>query len=359
MGTPGTDACASPLDGTLTCSARTTAILRHPPWDSTSITLLLFMRTPTRLIYVIAAVAACGGVQSTGSSAARSGLLQLPVLDSARMVNDVARLAHDSMAGRGVMTPENAEARAWLAAEFQRIGLTPVGDSYLHPFVDPRGTPVDTLRGANVLGMVRGTRFPDRLIVVSAHYDHVGTRNGQIYNGADDNASGTAAVLAMAAHFRAHAPLHTLLFALWDAEESGLAGSRSFVAMPPVPLASIAANVNLDMVSRNDRGELYAAGGFHYPRLRPIVDSLIPLALVTLRQGHDSGGGHDDWTGQSDHAAFHARKIPFMYFGVEDHPDYHKPTDDVERIQPGFYLRAVRTIAGFVERLDRSLADGG
>ncbi len=314
----------------------------------------------SRFFSVIAAAAACGGVQSTGSSAdPAAALQQLPVLDSARMVNDLARLAHDSMAGRGAMTPENAKARAWLAAELKRIGLTPVGADFVHPFADPRGTPVDTLRGANVLGMVRGTRFPDRLIVVSAHYDHVGTRNGQIYNGADDNASGTAAVLAMAAYFKEHAPLHSLLFALWDAEESGLAGSRSFVARPPVPLATIAANVNLDMVSRNDRGELYAAGGFHYPQLRPIVDSLIPLATVTLRQGHDSGGGHNDWTSQSDHAAFHAVKIPFMYFGVEDHPDYHKPTDDVERIQPGFYLRAVRTIAGFIERLDRTLTDGG
>lgn len=316
------------------------------------------MRTLSRLLPVIAVAAACGGVQTTGSSAVPPALLQLPVLDSARMVNDLARLAHDSMAGRGVMTPENAKARAWLAAEFQRIGLTPVGADYVHPFVDLRGTPVDTLRGANVLGMVRGTRFPDRLIVVSAHYDHVGTRNGQIYNGADDNASGTAAVLAMAAHFRAHAPLHSLLFALWDAEESGLAGSRSFVSRPPVPLANIAANVNLDMVSRNDRGELYAAGGFHYPQLRPIVDALVPLATVTLRQGHDSGGGHNDWTSQSDHAAFHAAKIPFMYFGVEDHADYHKPTDDVERIQPGFYFRAARTIAAFVQRLDQTLTDG-
>jgi Zn-dependent M28 family amino/carboxypeptidase len=281
----------------------------------------------------------------------------LPALDSARLIGDVFRLAHDSMAGRGVGTPENAKARAWLVSEFRRIGLDAVDGRYEHAFVrPPRRNSTDSLRGTNVLGSVRGRVTPGRVLVVSAHYDHVGTRNGDIYNGADDNASGTAAVLAMAAYFKAHPPAHTIIFALWDAEESGLQGARAFVAAPPVPLASIAANVNLDMVSRNDKGELFAAGATPWPRMRPVLDALVPQAAVTLRLGHDSGGGQDDWTNQSDQGAFHAAGVPFVYFGVEDHPDYHKPTDDPERIQPGFYVRAARTIAGFVERLDVAVA---
>jgi hypothetical protein len=281
----------------------------------------------------------------------------LPAVDSARLVSDLARLAHDSMGGRGAMTPENAKARAWLVSEFRRIGLQPVGSGFEHAFAVPRRSGTDSVRGANVLGMVAGTRDPARVIVVSAHYDHVGTRNGQVFNGADDNASGTAAVLAMAAHFRAHPPRHTIVFALWDAEEMGLVGARAFVANPPVEASRLVANVNLDMVSRNDKGELYAAGATPWPRMRPILESLVGEAAVTLRLGHDSGGGQYDWTMQSDQGAFHAARIPFVYFGVEDHPDYHQPTDDVERIQPGFYVRAVRTIAGFVERLDAAVSD--
>jgi Zn-dependent M28 family amino/carboxypeptidase len=281
----------------------------------------------------------------------------LPALDSARLIGDVFRLAHDSMAGRGVGTPENAKARAWLVSEFRRIGLEAVDGRYEHAFVrPPRRNSTDSLRGANVLGSLRGRVTPGRVLVVSAHYDHVGTRNGDVYNGADDNASGTAAVLAMAAYFKVHPPAHTIIFALWDAEESGLQGARAFVGAPPVPLASIAANVNLDMVSRNDKGELFAAGATPWPRMRPVLDALVPQAAVTLRLGHDSGGGQDDWTNQSDQGAFHAAGVPFVYFGVEDHPDYHKPTDDPERIQPGFYVRAARTIAGFVERLDVAVA---
>lgn len=296
---------------------------------------------------------ACGRAAAANAGAPPAAPSALPAIDSARLVGDLFRLAHDSMGGRGVGTAENAKARAWLASEFRRIGLEPVQGSFTHAFVrPPRRGQTDSLRGANVLGLVRGRATPERVLVVSAHYDHVGTRNGVVFNGADDNASGTAAVLAMAAWFRAHPPAHSILFALWDAEEVGLQGARAFVAAPPMPLASMVANVNLDMVSRNDAGELYAAGAGPYPQMRPILEGLVPQAAVTLKLGHDMGGGQDDWTGQSDQGAFHAVGIPFVYFGVEDHPDYHKATDDPERIQPGFYVRAVRTIAGFVARLD-------
>ncbi len=297
--------------------------------------------------------AACAS-SASGTGPSRGGL---PTVDSARLIGDVFRLAHDSMAGRGVGTPENAKARRWLEGEFRRIGLQPVGVGYLHPFAMPRRNGADTVRGVNIIGTIRGTRDADKVIVVSAHYDHVGTRGGLIYNGADDNASGTAAVLAIAAYFRAHPPDHTLLFALWDAEEVGLVGARAFVASPPIRLGRVAANVNLDMVSRNERGELWAAGASPYPQMRPVLNGLVPSAAVTLRLGHDTGGGQEDWTGQSDQGAFHAAKIPFVYFGVEDHPDYHKPTDDPERIQPGFYYRATRTITAFVARLDRAVGN--
>ncbi|MBX7117423.1 MAG: M28 family peptidase [Gemmatimonadaceae bacterium] len=313
-------------------------------------------RHPLAELALLAVVAAACGVASALPGAAPAAAA-LPAPDSARLIADLFRLAHDSMGGRAAMTPENAKARRWLAGEFRRIGLAPAGAAFEHPFVRaPRRGSADSLRGANVLGLLRGRVHPERVLVVSAHYDHVGTRNGQVYNGADDNASGTAAVLAMAEWFTAHPPAHTILFALWDAEEVGLQGARAFVAAPPVPLASIAANVNLDMVARGDKGELYAAGATPWPAMRPVLEGLVPSAAVALRLGHDSGGGQDDWTNQSDQGAFHAAGIPFVYFGVEDHPDYHRPTDDPEKVDPGFYYRSVRTITAFVARLDAAVA---
>ena len=291
----------------------------------------------------------------SGDGASRATQLALPALDSARLIGDLFRLSHDSMGGRAAASPQSAKARAWLTGEFRRLGLEPLGGSFEHPFAMParRGGP-DSVRGVNVIGIVLGSAVPEQLIVVSAHYDHLGTRNGVVFNGADDNASGTAAVLAMAAYFRSHTPEHTLIFALWDAEEIGLVGARAFVANPPLPLARIVANVNLDMVSRNVKGELYAAGATPWPRMRPILEAVVPRAGVTLRLGHDSGGGQEDWTNQSDQGAFNAARIPFVYFGVDDHADYHKATDDPERIEPGFYYRAARTITAFVESLDRA-----
>lgn len=311
------------------------------------------MRLP--LLILSAALVACAGAQSSTTPAADARAI--PALDSAQLIGDLFRLAHDSMAGRAAMTAENAKARAYLVGEMRRLGLAPVGASYEQPFAMPRRNRPDSVKGVNVVAQVRGTRFPDRVIVVSAHFDHVGVRNGNIYNGADDNASGTAALLQMAAHFQRHRPSHTLIFAFFDAEEMGLLGARAFVANPPVPLAQIAANVNMDMVARGDNGSLWAVGTAPYPVMKPIVEGLVPDAPVTLKMGFDTGTGRNNWISQSDQGAFHAQGIPFVYFGVEDHPDYHEPSDDPEKVNAGWYFNATRTIAAFVTRLDAAAAD--
>ena len=206
-----------------------------------------------------------------------------------------------------------------------------------------------------MLGIVRGTERQGRIIVVSAHYDHLGMARGQIWNGADDNASGSAGILAIAEWAVAHPPRNSIIFAWFDGEEEGLLGSEAFVARPPVPLDSIVADVNLDMISRNVRGELFAAGAYRWPVMGPFIDSVAALHLVNLRQGHDGRPDDEDYTLRSDMGPFHTHHIPFVHFGVEEHDDYHRPTDRVERIQPEFYYGAVVTAADFIRRLDASL----
>ena len=305
-------------------------------------------------LVLAASLAACAGAASSRSPAVDPNAI--PALDSARLLGDLFRLAHDSMAGRAAMTPENAKARAFLVAELRRYGLQPVGAGYEQPFSMPRRNRPDSVRGVNVVAQVRGSKFPDRAIVVSAHYDHVPPRNGNVYNGADDNASGTATLLQLAAYFQRHVPEHTLIFAFFDAEEMGLLGARAFVANPPLPLAQIVANVNMDMVARGDNGTLWAVGTTPHPVMKPIVEALVPVAPVTLKMGFDTGSGRDNWTALSDQGAFHAQGIPFVYFGVEDHADYHEPTDDPEKVNAGWYYSAARTVAAFVQRLDVAVA---
>jgi peptidase M28-like protein/phosphodiester glycosidase len=277
----------------------------------------------------------------------------VPALDSARLMADISALAADSMEGRRIGTPGGARARAFLIGALKRVGIAPAGSQFEVPFTAT--TRAAELNGVNLAGIIRGTKHADRYIVVSAHYDHLGVRNGVIYNGADDNASGTAAVLAMAQWFKAHPPENSIIFALFDGEESGLLGAKAFLEHPPVPVERIIANVNLDMVSRNVKGELYASGATPYPVMKPLLDSIAAIAPVKLLLGHDTGVGENNWIQQSDQGPFATKKIPFVYFGVEDHPDYHKPGDKVGHIEPGFYYHCVQTIAEFVRRLDFGL----
>ncbi|HEX7086886.1 MAG TPA: M20/M25/M40 family metallo-hydrolase, partial [Vicinamibacterales bacterium] len=176
--------------------------------------------------------------------------------------------------------------------------------------------------------------------------------------GADDNASGVAALLAAARHLAAHRPQHTMVFAALDAEEQGLQGARALVRSIPDVLSRVALNINLDMVSRNERGEIYAAGSHHYPWTRPILEDIRKRSHVRILFGHDqpkAESGLDDWTMLSDHGAFHEVHVPFVYFGVEDHPDYHKPTDTVERIDPAFFGDVVEMIVEAIRTFDVEL----
>ena len=320
------------------------------------------MGTPVRnLVPALLLAAACtGGTGTAGAPAAAPTGAQTTVggVTAEELMREVRVLAHDSMEGRRIATPGGARARRYLAGAFERAGMERFGDGYEHPFTFTGTRDGVPLAGGNVVGLVRGRTDPARYIVVSAHYDHLGVRNGAVFNGADDNASGTSALLALARQLLGDRPAHSVIFVALDGEEGPGAGARTFVATPPVPPASIVLNVNLDMVGRNDRNVLWAAGAHHYPYLRPLLDSVASRSSLTLKQGHDRPGvaGEDDWTFASDHGAFHRSGIPFVYFGEEDHPDYHKATDDPEGIIPAFYVSAVNTVLDAIRTFDRNLA---
>jgi len=276
-------------------------------------------------------------------------------LDVVRMLGDLRALADDSMEGRATGSPGNDRARGYITEAFGQMGLEKVYDGLAHQFafsVDSSHSIV----GTNIVGRVRGSGASQLTIVLSAHFDHLGIRGGRIFNGADDNASGVAAMLAIARYFAAHRPAHQIIFAAFDAEEVGLRGSQAFVSHPPLDLSRVAVDVNLDMVSHSD-SLLFVSGTYHYPQLRSIVEGVMIPDAVALRFGHDQPSGRpgDDWTGASDHGPFHRARIPFLYFGVEDHPDYHQPTDDVDRINEPFFEDAANFILRVIEALDRNL----
>ena len=288
-------------------------------------------------------------------------------VDAGSVLQDVRTLSAPGMEGRKVGTPGGKRARDYLAQRFTQLGLEPAfGRSFEQPF---RFTPFRGIQfwrkgfwekkapidGVNLAGLVRGTVDPQHYIVVSAHYDHLGIRDGALYPGADDNASGVGAMLAAAGWFRAHPPRHSMLFVAFDGEERGLRGARAFVAQPPVPLASLLVDVNFDMVSRNPQNEIFLSGLYANPQLKTLVDPVRAAAAPTILYGHDHPRpfwDFDDWTQQSDQGAFADKGVPFLYLGVADHPDYHRPGDTFEHIDQKFYLAVTDTILSLLSALD-------
>lgn len=255
----------------------------------------------------------------------------------------VRELSDNRYEGRRTQEPGNLMAGEYLLQRFRAMELKPLDTSYVHSFRFYNRWLRESFTGRNIIGYVRGAVYPDKYIVLSAHYDHVGRKNSKIYNGADDNASGTGALLEIARHFSRHPPRHSIIFAAFDAEELGLQGADAFVEEPPIPLENILFDLNMDMVGRNAKNELYICGAKHYPFFRAPLEKLAEGHPLSILFGHDEPvpTPQDDWTMSSDHGRFHQKGIPFLYFGVEDHEDYHQPTDDFERIMPEFYTKAV------------------
>ncbi|NSL89465.1 M28 family peptidase [Chitinophaga sp. Mgbs1] len=275
-------------------------------------------------------------------------------VDSATLMKDVRTLSEDKYEGRKTGTRGSRMAQFYILERFKNIGLTPYNGTYEYPFYFQFGG--QRVMGTNLYGYIPGKS--NKVIVISAHYDHLGIEKSNnvrdtVYNGADDNASGIGGLLAMAAYFKQHPPEHTLIFAAFDAEEAGLQGAKAFLQLPPVTVSDIRLNINMDMISHNNRNELYVCGTYHYPALKTYTDAVAATSQVKLIAGHDRpGSGADDWTNQSDQGVFHGKRIPFLYFGVEDHPDYHRLTDEYSRINHSFYYRSVQTILKVAEALD-------
>ena len=269
---------------------------------------------------------------------------------NSQLLKDVEILSSDEFEGRKSGTKGSELTRAYLVKRLKEIGVAPLASLTSFEQNFDIKTKNSLTKGVNIIAHVKGET--DNVIVISAHYDHIGIINNEVYNGADDNASGVAALLSLTKYFKDNQPNNTLVFAFFDAEEIGLQGAKAFVSNPPFALEKIKLNINLDMISRSDKAELYAAGTFKHPQLKGYLTTTNPN--IKLMLGHDDPKlGHDDWSNQSDHGAFNAKNIPFIYFGVEDHKDYHRASDEFKNINTTFYLDAVGVIKEVIINIDK------
>jgi Zn-dependent M28 family amino/carboxypeptidase len=278
----------------------------------------------------------------------------------AQLLEDVRILASDEMAGRDTGSAGGEMARNYIVGRLEALGVVAPAMGRLQPWEATGRTRAGpkAYNGVNILGVIPGTRVSDKYIVVTAHYDHVGTNDGEVFNGADDNASGVATMLALAAELKRQAPEHSVIIVALDGEERGLLGAKHFVEAPPVPLTSITMNLNFDMTARAETdGKLWVTGTYQNPTFRPILEGIPADGAVALAFGKDSpqDTGNDNWVESSDHAAFYKAQIPFLYLGVDFHPDYHRPTDDFERITPAVFTSATALSIASFRALDRAL----
>ena len=279
-------------------------------------------------------------------------LLLVFALDDCRSEEDItveesrktlSYLASDKMEGRKPGNPGNFIAVSFIKKEFESYGLETHLQKFTYTFrwrvglFRWRTVEIETM---NVIGVLKGTS--DKHVVIGAHMDHLGVDgDGDAYNGADDNASGTTAILELAEAFgKSDArPKDTIVFIAFNAEELGLLGSKHYVSDPLLPLDDCKLMINLDMVGRLRGTTVTAQGGNLSRSVTQLVDKLddnYPFDVNITAAGN-----------RSDHAPFNWNGVPVLFFHTGTHPQYHRTTDDPDLIN----YEGLVNIAKFVKDL--------
>ncbi|MFT4928577.1 MAG: hypothetical protein ACI8WB_004696 [Phenylobacterium sp.] len=270
---------------------------------------------------------------------------------------DFTYLSSDALQGRKTGSKGSRKAQQYLQLAFNQIGVKAFHPDHRQPFRRTK-TSSDFL-GTNMVGWLPGSTLADEYIVIAAHYDHLGREGLKIFNGADDNASGVAALLAIARVIKAKPLRHSVIFVATDAEETGLYGAKAFLRQPPVAIKSIKYAINLDMIAQaGKKRRLYLAGGKAFKQLKDVIAQSVNQASLCLLAGHDSSGySYDrkyriDWARASDHYAFTEQGIANLFFSVGDHKYYHTERDTIATINKEFYFAAVETVLTSLGLLD-------
>jgi hypothetical protein len=292
-----------------------------------------------------------------GSTAA---IAQRAQPDSLAIRRDIAYLASDALEGRYTGSRGNDSAAAYLARRYAALGLTALAPGYRQKFVARPAAHAGeavALPTQNVFALLRGRdpKLRNQYVVVGAHFDHLGrTTTGAldpddktgVRKGADDNASGTAAVLELARLLVKNPPRRSVIFANFTGEEEGLLGSAYFTEHSPVPIDSVVAMLNFDMVGRLRDDKLLVFGVATAAELPAILDSANVATKLRIT-------GQGDGFGPSDHSSFYAKNIPVLHFFTDLHDDYHRASDDVSKINSGGEARVV----ALAERVARTIGD--
>lgn len=296
-----------------------------------------------------------------GAAALPVRLLAQQVVEPPKLLDDVRFLSDDRLQGRMTGSPGADSAAAYLARRFSQVGLQPAAGGWFQSFTVGRNAPAarpaqaGALIGRNVVGILPG-RDPvlrNQTVILAAHYDHLGLggfgsldqdSTGIVHNGADDNASGAAALIQVAARLATSPPARTVVFIAFSGEELGLVGSAYYVKEPIYPLTGTLAMVNLDMIGRLRNGRLIIYGARSAKEFPALLDSLNWYAGFDLKA---QGDGY----GPSDQSSFYAARRPVLHLFTDLHEDYHRTTDDWQKVNYDGLKRVADFTLGLVTAL--------
>ena len=265
--------------------------------------------------------------------------------------------ASDDFEGRKTGEPGQKKAVEFIKNQYVSMGIpSPIAEGDYFQDIPESFFKNGIKASENVVAYIKGSEKPDEIIIVSAHLDHLGvSKDGQIYNGADDDGSGTVAVLEIAEAFKAavddgHRPKRSILFLHVTGEELGLFGSRYYTDVDPIfPLVNTVADLNIDMIGRvdpkhiNDQNYIYVIGSDKLSTELHDISEAINKTYFNMEfdYTYDDENDPNRFYYRSDHYNFSKNNIPVIFYFNGTHADYHKPTDTPDKIQ--YELLATRT----------------
>lgn len=314
--------------------------------------MMIFRSTTVTATFATVALSACRSPSAAPLSAIAP--------DSMAIRRDIEYLASPALAGRLTGTPGNDSAAAYIARRYRALGLRALSAEYKQHFSarpPVHGGPSPSLPTENVFAVLPGrdASLRNEYVIVGAHFDHLGTSTdgaldpdarAAVRLGADDNASGTAAVLELARLLASSPTRRSIIFVNFTGEEEGVLGSAYFVDHMPVAIDSVDAMLNFDMVGRMKTDRLIVYGVATATEMPALLDSANRApALRIAAQG--------DGYGPSDHSSFYAKGIPVLHFFTDLHDDYHRASDTPDKINAAGEARVV----AYAERVLRAIAD--
>ncbi|GIU44597.1 peptidase M28 [Shewanella sairae] len=286
----------------------------------------------------------CICISGCASSPSCNKAPQLSWANTSTITSDIKTLTSGEMAGRKTGSQGAALARSFLQQRFKQIGLQPWQGQYQHAFT--YHSSFSNKVGINIIGVVPATTHSDNWRMVIAHYDHLGGNSKRYYPGADDNASGIAGLLQLAEHAIKQTNDVNLLFVATDAEEPGLYGAYALteqlaLAVTTPQIQQIQLAINLDMIGRPNRTKaIYIEGLRKFSSAKVIRNTLTQDNQLCVRtqqpKSFDGSVIAIDYLRASDHYPLHKVGIPWLYFGVPTHRDYHQTTDTLDKLNINF-----------------------